>query len=102
MAASRPRKLERPPGDSLDLRRVVLARVEDDAVVAHASRAVIETADELPDDHEVDVAAPGRTQVRVDIERLAHADQALLGPDGAAVPSRPADRPEQHGVRSPA
>ena len=40
----------------------------------------------------------GRPQVRVDVERLAQADQPLLGTDGTAVPLRPADRAEQHRV----
>ena len=51
------RELERAPGDPLDLVGVVLARVEDRAVVAHAARAEVESADELADDQEVDALA---------------------------------------------
>ena len=54
-------ELERPPRDPLDLGRVVLARVEDRAVVADAARAVVEAADQLAHDQQVDpVADPGR------------------------------------------
>ena len=47
-------ELERAARDALDLARVVLARVEDGAVVAHAARAVVEAADELAHDQQVD------------------------------------------------
>ena len=49
-------ELEPPPRDPLDLARVVLARVERRAVLPDAARAEVETADELADDQEIDVA----------------------------------------------
>ena len=53
-AARAPRELERAPRDALDLRRVVLAGVEDGAVLANAARPEVEAADELAHDHQVD------------------------------------------------
>ena len=49
-AAAAAGELEPAADDALDLRRVVLTRVEDDAVVADAARAEVEAADELADD----------------------------------------------------
>ncbi len=54
LPAARPGELEASARDSLDLARVVLARVEDGAVVADAARAEVEAADELAHDDEVD------------------------------------------------
>ncbi len=51
------RELEGAARDPLDLARVVLARVEDGAVVADAARAVVEAADELAHDQQVDPVA---------------------------------------------
>ena len=56
-AAASARELERPPRDPLDLARVVLAGVEDGAVVARSARAVVEAADELAHDQQVDPVA---------------------------------------------
>src|SRR5207245_7372824 len=93
-AAPRGRELEAAPDDALDLRRVILERVEDCAVIAHAARAEVQAADQLAHDHEIDVTLRRRAQVRVDVELLAQAEQPRLGPDTAAVPLRAADRAE--------
>src|SRR4029079_4199050 len=55
----------------LDLVGVVLERVEHRSVVAGALRAVVEAADQLADDHQVDRPLPGRAQVPVARERLS-------------------------------
>ena len=60
LPAARAGELEAAPRDPLDLARVVLARVEDGAVVAHAARAEVEAADELAHDEEVDRARRAR------------------------------------------
>jgi 3-isopropylmalate/(R)-2-methylmalate dehydratase large subunit len=75
------RERERPVGDPLDLARVVFARVVRSAVVAHALRPVVEAADELADDEEVDRLTPGRAQVRVDVELRSEANEPLFGPN---------------------
>ena len=97
-AAAGAGQLERAPRDPLDLRRVVLERVEDGAVVADAARAVVEAADQLAHDQQVDAVGDRGAQVREDVELAAEADQARLGPHAPAVPLRAADRAEQHGV----
>ena len=48
--------------------RVVLAGVEDRAVVAHALRAEVEAADELADDQQVDWPLACGPEVGVDVE----------------------------------
>ncbi len=96
-AAAAARQLETAADDALDLIRVVLARVEDRPVLAHAAGAEVKPADELPHDHEIDVALSRRAQVGVDVELLPQSEKPLLGPRRAAVPSRPADRAEQDG-----
>src|SRR5439155_3265061 len=55
-----------------------------------------EAADELADDHQVDLALARRAEVRVDVERPAQAEQARLGAHRPSVPARPADRAQQH------
>ena len=83
--APRARELEAAPRDALDLVGPVLHRVEDGAVVADAAGAVVEAADQLADDEQVDAVAAGGAEVRVDVELAAQPDEALLGPDGCAV-----------------
>src|SRR5207248_1818860 len=80
LAAARPRQLERAPRDALDLGLRVDAGVEDAAVLEPPAAAVVEAADELAHDHEIDALAHRRAQVGVDVELLAEPDQALLGP----------------------
>ena len=89
---ARLRERERPPGDALDLARVVLAGIEDRAVVAHAARAKVEPADELAHDEQIHVAPHGRPQVRVRVQRSAQAQQSLLGPHVRCVEFGVADR----------
>ena len=79
---------ERSPRDPLDLARVVLARVEDRAVFAHAARTEVQAADELAHDEHVDVVEHRRPQVRVRVERRAQREQALLGPHVGRVELR--------------
>ena len=90
------------PRDPLDRVRRVLARVVGGAVGAPAARAVVEAADELADDQQVDAGAGGGTQVRVDVERAPEGDQALLRPHRSALELREADRAEHDGVGAPA
>ena len=56
------------------------------------ARAVVEAADELADDEEVDALSAGRAQVRVDVELARRPDQAVLGRTVGAVELRRADR----------
>ncbi len=77
---------------------MVLARVEDRAVFADAPRAVVEAADELADDDQVDAPGMRRAQVRVDAELRAQPQEALLGPDVGCVELGIADRALQHRV----
>ena len=99
MTAPRLREAERTAGDSLDLARVVLARVEHRAVFAHALRAEVEPADELAHDEHVDVVQHGRTEVRVHVERRPQGEQPLLGADVRGIELRVADRALEHGGR---
>ena len=62
--------------------RVVLERVEDGAVVANAARAVVEAADELAHDQQVDPVGDRRAQVREDVELAADADSPASGRTG--------------------
>ena len=75
-------------------------RVEDGAVVARAARAVVEAADELAHDQQVDPVAERRAEVRVDVELAAQADQAR---PRAARRRRPtsARRPRRAARRRP-
>ena len=98
MRAPRTGELERAPGDPLDRVRRVLAGVEGRAVGPPAAGAVVETADELADDQEVDAGAGRRTKVRVDVESAAERDQALLRPYRRALELGEADRAEDDGV----
>src|SRR5207253_2979068 len=95
---ARARQREGAAGDPLDLARVVLAGVEDGAVLADAAGAVVEAGDELAHDYEVDAVAERGPEVLVERELAAQVDQALLGPDRAAFPARAADRAEEHRV----
>ena len=81
---------------------MVLARVVDGAVLAHAPRAEVEAADELADDQHVDVAGDRRTQVGVHVERRAQREQSLLRTDVAGLELRVADRALEHGGRAAA
>ena len=92
------RDLEAAPGDPLDLRPRVLARVEPGSVVARALGAEVEPADELAHDHHVDPRSARRPQIRVDAELLAEPEQPLLGPNGLALELGQADGGEQDGV----
>jgi hypothetical protein len=94
--------LEAAPGDPLDLFRAVLHRVEDGAVGPRSPLAVVEAADELPHDDEVDAVGACRAEVRVDVELPAEADQPVLGPHLRAVELRRADRPHEDRVGGPA
>ncbi len=98
VAAAGAGELEAAACDPLDLLGPVLHRVVDGSVVADAALAVVEAADELAHDEEVDALAARRTQVRVDVELAAQADEALLGPHVGAVELGSADRPHEHGV----
>ena len=98
LAAPAARELERAPRDPLDLQRVVLADVVDRAVLHRPAPAVVQPAEELAHDQQVDAVSDRRAQVRVDVELLAQIDQRLLGALRRAVPLRAADRAEQHGV----
>ena len=84
--------------DALYLARVVLQRVEHRPVLAGALRPVVEAADQLADDQQVDLPLPGRAQVRVDVESLSQRDEPLLGTDVGRVEAGQADRTEQHCV----
>ena len=77
---------------------MVLAGVEHRSVVEYAAPSVVEAADELAHDDEVDAGSPRRTEVRVDVELASESDQALLGVDFTALPTRAADSTEQDGV----
>ena len=68
VAAARAGELEAAARDALDLLGPVLHRVVDGAVVADAALAVVEAADQLADDEQVDALAARRAQVRVDVE----------------------------------
>ncbi len=98
MPSPRARELERAPRDALDRLGRVLARVERRAVRTPAAGAVVEAADELADDQQVDARPGGGTQVRVDVERPAERDQALLRPHRRAFELRQADRAEDDRV----
>ena len=98
MRPPRSGKLERAPRNSLDRLRRVLAGVVGRAVGKPAAGAVVEAADELPDDQQVD-AGPGRgTEVRIDVESATEGDQALLRPHGRTLELGQADRTEDDGV----
>ena len=60
--APRTGELERAPGDPLDRGRRVFAGVEGRAVRPPAAGAVVETADELADDQEVDAGSRSRDE----------------------------------------
>ena len=98
MAPAAAGELEAAPGDPLDLVRPVLHRVEDGAVLAHAARAVVEPADQLADDEQVDLAAACRAEVRIDVELAPKADQSVLRADVGAVELGRADRSHEHGI----
>ncbi len=98
MAAARAGELEAAARDPLDLLGPVLHRVVDGSVFADAALAVVEAADKLADDEEVDALAARRAQVRVDVQRAAQPDEALLGPHLGAVELGSADRAHEHGV----
>ena len=88
LAPALPGELERTACDSLDLARVVLARVERRSVLAPSLLAVVEAAGELADDEDVDALGTNRPEVRVDAELLAEPQQTLLGPDRGALELR--------------
>jgi hypothetical protein len=112
------RRVEGHPGDSLDLRGGVLARVVGPVAVAPAV-AEVDTPRQLAHDEEVRAldqlgtqgarahergAGSHRPQVRVQPEALAQSEQPLLGARGAGiggVPPRPADGAQEHRVRFP-
>jgi hypothetical protein len=71
VAAPRAGDLEAPARDPLDLVGAVLHRVVDRPVLTDAALAVVEPADELAHDDQVDAVAACRAQVRVDIELAA-------------------------------
>jgi hypothetical protein len=79
---------------------VVLTRVEDGAVLAGAARAEVETAHELADDQDVDIAEHRRAQVRVGVERRADAQQPLLRANVGRVELRIADGAFEHRRRA--
>ena len=99
LPAARAGELEASACEPFDLARVVLARVEDGAVVADAAGAEVEAADELAHDHEIDRAVLRGPQVRVHVELGAEPEHALLGPDVSRVELGMADRRLQHRVR---
>ena len=97
--------------DAADLGRRVVAGVVG-RVVAETAVAEVDAADQLAHDHEVElghellaqrargvlrVAARG-ADVGVAAEHRAQREQALLGAHRGAVPLRPADGAQQHGV----
>ena len=98
MAPAGAGELEAAACDPLDLLGPVLHRVVHGPVVADAALAVVEAADELAHDQEVDALAARRTEVGVDVELAAQADEALLGPNVGAVELGSADRAHEHGV----
>ena len=98
LAAPRARELEGPQGDPLDLGRVVLAGVEDGPVRKGPPAPVVEAADELADDEDVDPVRQRGAQVRVHVQRAAELDEPLLRPDLLPVELRRADRAEEDRV----
>ena len=86
-------ELERAPHNALDLGRVVLAGVEDGAVVAQPTRPEIQATDELTHDHEIDVALPGGAQVGIDVERLAECERPASGRGSAPSQRGPPTAP---------
>jgi len=94
-----PCELEGAPGDPLDLARVVLHRVVDRSVLAHATLPEVEPADELAHDEDVDLPLLRGAQVRVDVELGAKAEHALLRTHLGGIELGVADRTLEHGLR---
>ena len=84
-----PRQLERAPHDPLDLDGWYSQRVEDGAVVRDAARAVVEAADELAHDQQVDRPRRGRAQVRVHVELAPRGRSGPASERAARRPLRP-------------
>ena len=101
-AAPLARELEAATGDALDLRGVVLARVEDRSVLAHAARAEVEAADELANEEQIDVAPDRRAKVRVDVELGPQLQHPLLRANVGSVELGIAYRRLEHCRRATA
>src|SRR3954447_6514985 len=102
MATPRLCEAERLAHDALDLDGRVLARVERGAVLADATRAEVEPADELADDEHVDPVGNRGPQVRIRVERRTQGKEPLLRANVCAVELRVADRRLQHRYRGKA
>ena len=92
------RELESSARDALYLARVVLARVEHRPVLSYSAGAEVEAPDELADDEQIDLAATGRAQIRIDVELGAELEHPLLGTNLGGVELGVADRCLEHGV----
>ena len=77
---------------------MVLAGVEDGAVLAHAACPVVEATDELAHDQQVDALRARGAQVGVDTELGSQPQQSLLGANVGCVELGVADRAFEDSV----